>query len=45
MLPKELIKKIRKLEIATRKVVSDMLAGQYQSVFKGGGMAFSEVGE
>ena len=43
MLPKELIKKIRKLEIATRKVVSDMLAGQYQSVFKGRGMAFSEV--
>ena len=43
MLPKELIKRIRKLEIATRKVVSDMLAGQYQSVFKGRGMAFSEV--
>ena len=43
MLPKDLIKRIRKLEIATRKVVSDMLAGQYQSVFKGRGMAFSEV--
>jgi uncharacterized protein (DUF58 family) len=43
MLPKELIKRIRKLEIATRKVVSDMLAGQYHSVFKGRGMAFSEV--
>ncbi len=43
MLPKELIKRIRKLEIATRQVVSDMLAGQYHSVFKGRGMAFSEV--
>lgn len=43
MLPKELIRRIRKLEITTRKVVSDMLAGQYHSVFKGRGMAFSEV--
>lgn len=43
MLPKELIRRIRKLEIATRQVVSDLLAGQYHSVFKGRGMAFSEV--
>jgi uncharacterized protein (DUF58 family) len=43
VLPKELIRRIRKLEISTRKVVSDMLAGQYHSVFKGRGMAFSEV--
>ncbi len=43
MLPKDLIKRVRKLEIRTRKVVSDMLAGQYHSVFKGRGMAFSEV--
>jgi uncharacterized protein (DUF58 family) len=43
VLPKELIRRIRRLEIATRKVVSDMLAGQYHSVFKGRGMAFSEV--
>jgi uncharacterized protein (DUF58 family) len=43
MLPKDLIKRIRRLEISTRKVVSDMLAGQYHSVFKGRGMAFSEV--
>jgi len=43
LLPKDLIKRIRKLEISTRKVVSDMLAGQYHSVFKGRGMAFSEV--
>ncbi len=43
MLAKDLIRRIRKLEIRTRKVVSDMLAGQYHSVFKGRGMAFSEV--
>ena len=43
MIPRDLIKRLRRLEIRTRKVVSDMLAGQYQSVFKGRGMAFSEV--
>ena len=43
MLPKDLIRRIRKLEIATRKVVQSVLAGQYHSVFKGRGMAFSEV--
>jgi uncharacterized protein (DUF58 family) len=43
LLPKELIKRIRKLEITTRRVVTDSLAGQYHSVFKGRGMAFSEV--
>jgi uncharacterized protein (DUF58 family) len=43
VLPRELIKRIRKLEIATRQVVSSVLSGQYHSVFKGRGMAFSEV--
>jgi uncharacterized protein (DUF58 family) len=43
VLPKELLRRIRKLEITTRKVVTHMLAGQYHSVFKGRGMAFSEV--
>jgi len=43
MLPRELIRRIRKLEITTRKVVSSVLSGQYHSVFKGRGMAFSEV--
>lgn len=43
MLPRELLQRIRRLEISTRKAVSDMLAGQYHSVFKGRGMAFSEV--
>jgi len=43
MLAKDLIKRIRRLEITTRKVVSSVLSGQYHSVFKGRGMAFSEV--
>lgn len=43
MLPKELLERIRILEITTRQVVANMLAGQYHSVFKGRGMAFSEV--
>jgi uncharacterized protein (DUF58 family) len=43
VLSRELIKRIRRLEIATRKVVTATLAGQYHSVFKGRGMAFSEV--
>jgi uncharacterized protein (DUF58 family) len=43
MLTKELIKKLRKLEIFTRRLVNDQLAGQYHSVFKGRGMNFDEV--
>jgi uncharacterized protein (DUF58 family) len=42
-IPRELLKKIRKIEIHTARLVNDQLAGQYQSVFKGRGMAFSEV--
>jgi uncharacterized protein (DUF58 family) len=43
VLSRELIKRIRRLEIATRKAVNATLAGQYHSVFKGRGMVFSEV--
>jgi uncharacterized protein (DUF58 family) len=39
----ELFREIRKIEIVTRHLVNDQLAGQYQSVFKGRGMAFDEV--
>lgn len=45
MLPAELIKRIRRLDITTRRVVSQVLSGQYKSAFKGQGMAFSEVRE
>ncbi len=43
MIPKELVKKLRKIEIRTAKLANDQLAGGYHSVFKGRGMAFSEV--
>jgi uncharacterized protein (DUF58 family) len=43
MLPRELIKKIRRIEIVTTRAVQNQLAGAYQSAFKGLGMAFSEV--
>ena len=43
MLPRELIKKIRRLEIVTARQAQNQLAGAYHSVFKGLGMAFSEV--
>ena len=43
MLTSELIKKIRKIEITTKRAVEDVLAGQYHSVFKGRGMVFDEV--
>ena len=42
-IPRELLKKIRKIEIYTSRLVNNQLAGQYQSVFRGRGMAFSEV--
>jgi uncharacterized protein (DUF58 family) len=43
MLTRELLKKIRKIEIVTERLVRDRMAGQYHSVFKGAGIAFSEV--
>jgi len=45
MITEELAKKIRILQITTRKVVNDVLAGEYGSVFRGRGMEFDEVRE
>jgi uncharacterized protein (DUF58 family) len=42
MLPDELIKKVRMIEITTRKMVNDVMSGSYRSNFKGQGMQFSE---
>ena len=42
MLPEELLKKVRLIEITTRKLVSDVMSGQYRSHFKGHGVTFSE---
>jgi len=42
---REILKKVRQIEIRTNRLVNDTLAGQYQSVFKGRGMDFDEVRE
>ena len=42
---KELLKKVRRIEIRTRHTVNDVFAGSYHSVFKGRGMEFDEVRE
>lgn len=42
---RELLKKVRHLEIRTRGLVNQVFSGEYHSVFKGRGMAFSEVRE
>jgi uncharacterized protein (DUF58 family) len=42
MLSEELLRKVRLIEITTRKVVDDVLTGQYRSHFKGHGVQFSE---
>ncbi len=41
----EILKKVRQIEIKTGRLVSETFAGQYQSVFKGRGVEFSEVRE
>ncbi|MCK5147422.1 DUF58 domain-containing protein [bacterium] len=45
MIPKEILKKVRQLEITTRGMVNDVFSGEYHSVFKGRGMEFAEVRE
>jgi uncharacterized protein (DUF58 family) len=45
MIPKEILREIRRIEITTSRMVTDVFAGQYQSVFKGKGMEFYEVRE
>jgi uncharacterized protein (DUF58 family) len=45
VIPKEWLKKIRHIELRTVRLVEDLMAGQYHSVFKGRGMDFDEVRE
>ncbi len=45
MIPKEILKKIRQVEIRTGRIVNDVFAGKYESIFKGRGMEFHEVRE
>jgi uncharacterized protein (DUF58 family) len=45
MIPREILKQVRRIEIATRGLVNDVFSGEYHSVFKGRGMSFAEVRE
>src|ERR1019366_3317919 len=45
MIPREIFKKVRQIEIRTNREVTDVLGGSYHSVFKGRGMEFEEVRE
>ena len=45
MTPREVIRRVRRLEIRTRRLVDESLAGSYHSVFRGRGMEFAEVRE
>ncbi len=45
MIPKEILAQVRKIEIRSGKLVNEIFAGQYSSVFKGRGMEFAEVRE
>src|SRR3954469_17613936 len=45
MLPREVIRQIRRLQLKARRAVENLLGGEYHSVFKGTGIAFEEVRE
>jgi uncharacterized protein (DUF58 family) len=45
MIPQEILKKVRRIEIRSKRQVNSLFAGEYHSVFKGRGMEFSEVRE
>lgn len=45
MIPREILRKIRQIELRTNRLVTESVAGQYHSVFKGQGMNFDEVRE
>ncbi len=45
MIPKEILKKVKRIEISTRGLVNEIFSGEYHSVFKGRGMSFAEVRE
>jgi uncharacterized protein (DUF58 family) len=45
LIPREILQKVRRIEITTRSIVRDTFAGRYESIFKGRGMEFDEVRE
>jgi len=45
MIPREILKEVRRIEISTRGLINEVFSGEYHSVFKGRGMNFAEVRE
>lgn len=45
MIPKEILRQVRRIEIQTTRLVNDLFGGEYKSVFKGQGIEFSDVRE
>jgi uncharacterized protein (DUF58 family) len=45
MIPREILQSVRRIQITTSRMVTDVFAGHYHSVFKGQGMEFEEVRE
>ncbi|MDP7570550.1 MAG: DUF58 domain-containing protein, partial [Myxococcota bacterium] len=43
MLPQEIMRRVREIQVRTGRTVADVLAGEYVSVFKGSGIEFDEV--
>ena len=45
MIPEEILRKIHLIHIRTKHLVNDIMAGEYESAFRGRGMEFEEVRE
>ena len=45
MIPKEVLKEVKRIEIRTKRLVNDLFGGEYESVFKGRGIEFADVRE
>src|SRR3954471_13439658 len=45
MVPTEILRQIRRLQLRARRAVENLIGGEYHSVFKGSGIAFEEVRE
>ena len=45
MIPKEILDKVRHIQILTSRMVTDVMSGGYSSVFRGSGIEFDEVRE
>ncbi len=43
MIPAEVLKSVRRIEIKTKSIIDSMMGGEYRTVFKGNGMEFAEV--